>query len=674
MTEDYKKTLLDYATSTISNTDPTNEEIILESNNVNRDLWANYLPTTWQDFRFEGMVAGNESTSGLSVIYGGYIDGDGNVKGIIILVNENFEPVKTFYNYDSGTPLRYIQYMKQAEDGTFYFIDDEVFSYTQRQQALTSQKRFVMINNLTVPTNGEYKLSLRISYIFPDAYKNFYCHNMFKDPNSSNYVFFGGGVDSNSSLYDYRLLKILGLEIKVGESNVWTPYVSQSLGLFASAFAQFNSEGNVYFRCVWSNVQLSSRDIHCYTKTYTGNPTDSTIMHFNYQPYIDEGFQKKQSVFMNIDEVYFVQNNQYWGTAGTAKPKWIGLYKHNFNNNTNETIFEKYLGKYDYTYQEYIMIDRNLTKLYIEYVNNYDRQNDKGDYYIQRYEGEWNPILIGEQQPFVSNRRSIFVKNNYNLLQFYSYPINPQRRNWFLNISKEDYYNFNYNGEPYESENALIPYKARLYSNDSIVFARDLYNISKYNNMTMSSVEIPNTYLNDVNITRNDLISETNLPLNQNTQQWTKNIYEVVDLNFLNTIRVKNEDTDIEYLESAIKLNNATTDGGSTNYQNTPCTKYRINYADDTTSIYDLSWININDYNKKTQISLYVDKEISSIDLLSDDETTIYTNIPVNLEVGKYYAINQKVRIGKKVISVDLKYNNQDVNYLSQPVKVYIEE
>lgn len=647
MTEEYKKNLIDYAIGDLENTSPTTEEIILEQIEVNRSEWADYIPSAWRDFRFEGMVAGNELTSGLSVLYGGYIDNDYNVKGIIILINENFKPVKTIYEYNSGTPLRYIQYMKQAEDGTFYFIDDEVFSFNQRQQALTSQKRFVMINNITIPINGNYILNLRASYIVPDNLKNFYCHNMFKDPNSSHYIFFGGGVDTSSSQNDYRILKIFGLEIKVGEPNVWTPYVSQSLGLFASAFAQFNSEGNVYFRCVWSNVQLSSRDIHCYTKTYAGNPTDSTIMHFNYQPYIDEGFQKKQSIFMNIDEVYFVQNNQNWGKSGTPTPKYIGLYKHNFNDNTNEIIFEKYLGDYDYTYQEYIMIDRNLTNLYIEYINNYDLNNNIGDYHIQRYEGVWNPILIGEQKPLVWSRRSIFLKNNFNLLQFYSYPINPQIKNWFLCVDKEDYNYLSYNGEPYINKNSLIPFKARLYSNSSIVFARNLYNISKQNNMTMSSVEIPNTYLNDTNITQNDLLSETNLELVNDTTNWTKNIYEVVDLNFLNTIRVIDEDTGTEYLDSAIKLNEATTDGGDTNYQNTTCNKFKINYNDDSTSIHNLVWASIDDTHKETLITFYVDKAINSIDLISNDETTIYLNIPVEVEVGKYYSISQKIRIGE---------------------------
>lgn len=644
MTEDYKEQLLNYVTGNLENTSPTGDEIILENSQIDRSKWSTFIPEYWQNFRYEGMVAGNESTSGLSVLYGGFIDSNGNARGIITLVNENFEPVKTIYEYDSGTPLRYIQYMKQAEDGTFYFIDDEVFSYTQRQQALTSQKRFVMINNLTLKTNNDYIARLRISYILPDNLKNFYCHNMFKDPNSSHYVFFGSGVDNTSQYYDYRLLKIWGLEIKVGESNVWTSYVSQNLGLFGSAFAQFNSDGNVYFRCVWTDIQNSSRDIHCYTKTYTGNPADSSIMHFNYHPYIDEGFQKKQSVFMNINEVYFVQNNQYWGVSGSPDSKYIGLYKHNFTNNTNETIFEKYLGEYDYTYQQYIMIDKNVNELYIEYINNYDRQNAKADYYIQRYKGNWNPILIGEQKPFVFDRRSFFVKNNFNLLQMYSYGINPQQLNWNWQIIKEDYNFLNYNGYPYVDTNILSPFKVQLYSNNNIVFARNLYNISKQNNMTMSSVEIPNNYLNDLTITQNKLISETNLEMNSDNTQWTKNIYEVVDLNFLNTISVIDNDTSETYLNSAIRVNNSIID--INDYSNMTCNKVRINYTDNTTKTFPINWIQIDEFNKETEFSIYVDKPIISIDFISNDTNTIYCSKQLEVEVGKYYTINQKIKVG----------------------------
>lgn len=647
MTEDYNKILIDYLAGKLENTSSTSDEIIQEQLDIARSKWTPFLPSSWKNFRFEGMVAASETTSSLGVLYGGYIDSQDNVRGIIVLVNESFEPVKTYYEFDSGTPLRYIQYMKQAEDGTFYYVDDAVYSYTQRQESEHAEKRFIMINNITANIDEINKVYLRKAYTFFTFGYNFYCHNMFKDPNSAHYVFFGAGVDINSTLYEWRLLKIFDLKIEYGETPTWNMYISQDRAIFGSAFAQFDENSNCFFRCVWTDNSYNYNNINCYTKTYEGDPTNQTIFTAqNYKPRIDEGYQKKQSVFMNINEVYFVQNNQYWGNVGVLRPKYIGLYKHDFSNNTNTTIFEKYLGDYDYTYQEYIMIDKNNNELYIEYVNNYDKANDTADIYMQRYEGVWDPILIGENKPYVFDRQSMFVKNNFNLVQIYSYGINPQVRAWNYFVVKEDYNLLNYNGEAYINNNALVPFKTRLYSNNHLVFARNLYNITKQGNMTMSSVEIPNTYLNGIDITQNDLLSETNLEMNNDLTSWNKNIYEVVDLNFLNTITIIDEDNNVEYLEGATKLNQATTDGGATNYTNAPCTKYRINYLDNTTDVQELSWNDIDDTHKECEISLYVDKAMLSIDLISHDETSVYLTIPLEVEIGKYYTINQKVRIG----------------------------
>ena len=48
---------------------------------------------------------------------------------------------------------------------------------------------------------------------------------------------------------------------------------------------------------------------------------------------------------------------------------------------------------------------------------------------------------------------------------------------------------------------------------------------------------------------------------------------------------------------------------------------------------------------EQINVEVFVDKAINSIDLISHDETTIYLNIPVEVEVGKYYSISQKIRI-----------------------------
>lgn len=651
MTEDYKEQLLNYVTGELNNTLPTTEEIIKHKWNIGINEWRNYLPNTWSNFRFEGMVEGNELTSGLSVLYGGYLDTNNNTKGIIILVDQNFMPIKVFYKYSSGTDLRYIQYMKQAEDGTFYFIDDTNFSFGRGQISSTSEKRFVMINNITVPIQEDYRLNLRTTYSFPNNYKNFYCKNMYKDPNSSHYIFFGNGATYTDNSWDWDKLEIYSLKANVGMANEWTKYVEQEHALFGSAIAQFNSDSNVQFRCLWSSVLTSSRAISCYSKTYTGNPSTSDIKSFSFHPYVDDNNFKKQSVFIDYNNVYFVQNNQKWGTPGTPNAKYIGLYKYNFSNNTSTTLYEKSLGNYTYVYKELIFIDRNLSDLYIEFINNIDTDTEKADYYIQRWNGTWKPILVASNKSIIGHQRTIYVKNNFNYLQIYSYAVNPRSATWYYGLYQEDYNSLNYNGESYRSVDMFKPKKVNLYSYfpntqyQSYIFGRNLYNITIQDNMTMSSVEIPANYLNNLTILQNDLLSTTNIKLNSNTTQWTKNQYEVVDLNFLNTINIIDEDTGVKYKAGASNLNNAITNGGNTNYQNTPCNKYRINYTDNTTSVDDLVWTSIDNTHKETEISLYVDKAINSIDLISNDELTIYLTIPLDVIVGKYYTITQKIKI-----------------------------
>lgn len=679
MKAEAKKQLLNYFTNQLTNTSPTQDEIIKGNYNVSRSTWTSFLPSPYNNFRFEGMVEGNELTSGLSVLYGGYLDTNNNVKGIIILVDQEFQPVKTFYKYSSGTDLRYIQYMKQAEDGSFYFIDDTCYTYGQAQIGATSEKRFVIINNITVPVQEEYRLNLRTTYIFPNEYKNFYCKNMYKDPNSAHYIFFGSGATNDNGTWDWDALHIYGLEVNVGMPNVWTKYVEQTYGIFGSAIAQFNDDSQVQFRCIWSPNRLSSRTISCYSKTYTGNPSTSDIKTFDFKPYIDDYHFKKQSVFIDYNNVYFVQNNQRWGAVGTPNAKYIGLYKYNFSNNTSSTIYEKSLGNYDFTMQELIFIDRNLTDLYIEFIDNIDTATNKGNYYIQRWNGVWNPINIGNNKNCQWEYRTLYVKNNFNYLQIYSYAVNPRSATWYFNLVKEDYNSLNYNGEDYRSVDMFVPKKVNIYSyypgteNTRFIFGRNLYNITMQDNMTMSSVEIPNNYLNNYTIEENNLISQTNYALNNNKTSWTKNFYEVVDLNFLNTINIIDEDTDARYKTGATKLNQAITNGGNTNYSNTPCIKYRINYVDETTSINTLNWQEFYKDNKQTYFVINVDKAIKNIDIISNDETTIYLTINGNFEIGETYTIWQKVRIGNKPNISGLQYNGIDVLYNNEEVQVYIQ-
>ena len=649
MTEDYKKGLLEYITNTVNQTSPTAEEIFEEQVNIDRTEWLSFLPSHWNNFRFEGMVAPSETTSNLGVLYGGYIDNDNNVCGIIILFNNNFIPIKTIYNYSSGTKLRYIQYMKQAEDGTFYFIDDTAFTYSQNQQVLTSQKRFVMVNNFTIPNSitNDYEISLRKSYIFGSTYRNFYCKNMFKNPNSSHYIFFGSGVDNTSPVYAYRYLKIIGLKINVGSSNEWTLYSNLQNRLFGSAFALFDSNDNVMFRCLNSSVMPSSTTIDCTSKTYTGTVQTNAITTFSFHPYIDDIYYKKQSVFLSMDEVYFVQNNQHWGTAGSPNAKYIGLYKYNFSTSELTTIYEKSLGNYDYSNLEAIYIDKNNLDIYVQYVNNVDNSGTDpvADYYFQRLVNDtWNPILISHSTVFRYDFRTMFVKSNFNLLQVYLYSTNPRLLSWFQYLIKENYNTLNYNGQPYVDYNALVSQQGTIYSNNSLVFARNLYNQTIYDNVTNSTVVVPNSYLNDITLTQNNLLSATNVTMVTQNEPYTKNIYETLYLNFLNTITVIDEDTSTNYPLAASYITTNINTGTQTNCTNTSAGKIRINKS---TPVYqNIYWDAIDNTHKQTIITLYIDELIPSIDFISNDESTVYLTIDTSsFEVGNYYTITQYLRV-----------------------------
>ena len=652
MTEENKINILNYVLGGIEPTSSDNSEIFLEQEDIPFEKWSSFLPNLWSDFRFEGMIAPNERTTSLGVLYGGYISNDNNVYGIIILVDQNFTPVQAIYEYDSGTKLRYIQYMKQAEDGTFYFIDDTCFPYTQKEESTTSQKRFVMVNNFTLTNIGVHTIHLRTSYILSGDYSSFYCKNMYKDPNSSHYIFFGSAAKKNSSTgkWDFRRLKIWGLKINVGSANEWTMYSNQDERTFGSAIATFEEE-NVRYRCLSTNNLTSSKDLVLFSKTYTGSPTSSVMLTFqNYKPRIDDWSYKKQSVFLDYDNVYFVLNNQRWGIAGTIVEKHIGLYKYNIQNSQLTTIYEKSLGNYDFCNLEAIYIDRCNTDIYVQYNTNINAVGSDAvaDYYFQRLvNNTWSPILIGEQKPFGYEKRSLFIKANYNLLQIYLYQINPQYRLWYLHVIKEDYNVLNYNGIPYTNYDSTISHKGEIYSDNKLVFARNLYDKTSYQNTTTSTIQIPSSYLNDIVLTPKNLMSVNNNVINSDITELTKNVYENVLLNFVNSIHVIDEDTGETYPEASTYINTNLNIGTQLNQERSMLGKVRLNYEEGSL-IQTILWEDISTDNliaKQTSFSVYVSSPIVSVDFLNYDETFIYLTKNYDFEIGRTYTMSQKIRI-----------------------------
>ena len=216
MTDEFKQTLFDFLIGKLPNEKGATEEIFKSIDEIPRSEWAEFIPSSWNNFRYEGLI--EVADSELLVLYGGYKATDNEVRGIITILNNSFIPIKTFYQYDSGTYLRYIQCMIQEEDGTFSLIDCPDFPTDENWSFTTSQKRFIMLNNFTQKINNDYMLTLQKSYIMPSDYFNFYCKKLFKDPNSSHYVMVGSMLrDQNDP--DFDKIRAVELKINVGSEN-----------------------------------------------------------------------------------------------------------------------------------------------------------------------------------------------------------------------------------------------------------------------------------------------------------------------------------------------------------------------------------------------------------------------------------------------------------------------
>ena len=656
MTDEAKKNLLDYMLGKMPSDSGVEEEIFQSINETDRSVWEPFLPSSWNNFYIEGIISPNETSTSLGIMYGGYIDENNNVKGIIILFDENFMPVKTFYSYDSGTDLRYIQCMRQSEDETFYIVDSTNFSFVASQDLKTSEKRFVMLNNFTIKNNSlnDYNLNLRASYIFGNDYKNFYCQDMFKDINSSHYVFCGKSLRADITTGGYLQLSVIDLKINVGSTNEWQLFTTNDNisynWTYLKSFVSFDDNSNFLVKIITTTGGITGNgEIYNWQKSYEDNDftLSAPILSESGVSYnVDDSLQN-QCIFKNENEIYFVINNQSYSSA-VGLLHFISLYYCDLSTNEVNEIYYKNFGVSNSAItNEEIYLSENNGSLYIQFNNNIDLTNNVSDYYVQRFEGKWEPKLVSEKENFSKNSRGFFAKSNYNLLQIYLFPLNMNTARWYLCNIKEIYNPSNYNGEPFTNINSLNSNSAVLYSDNSPVFARNLYNKTQNGATSTSTIEIPNNYLNDTLVDTKNLLSENNNIIISDTNGFTKNVYETVYLNFVNTISVvnQNETQSVYNNNVATKLN--TSINNPTDYDNLKLTKFRINYQDGTNSVSTLQATLQDDGSYQLLMTFYLSKLANNLELISEDEETVYLTYNLaNTETNKYYSFKQRVRIG----------------------------
>ena len=646
MTQELKNQILSYITNKLVPTDKDDTERLERVYQIERTEFEDFLPSDATRIQMAGVI--KSSTNGNYIVYGGYVNesytyaSESNSRGIIIILDQDLKPLKTIYKFSSGTLLRPIQKMIQIEDGTFVAVDSTIFALREnRPKIQTNTKRFIMLNNISIKdTTNDYRVILRTSYNLP--YSNFYCIDMLKNPNSSHYVMAGAMYIPYGTNNHLDGVRVIELKVNVGEANEWTEKTASTnrSWIYGGFYGEFDNEDNLTWKIVMCKNVINNHLLVSWDGTNTIDIMKETN---SIVPYVDSLAMSNQAEFVNKNEVYFVVNNQRWESS--VQPRYIGLYKFDYRTAQVKEIFYKYIGDYDFSSsREGIFITTLNGDLYVNYCGDYDKIENTANYYFQRLDNDvWSPILVKANGKYDMEDTRVYTSNVYNLLTNVIFN-SAMDSFWNFSVSKEIYNNSNYNGLSYTDYNSMIGDTGLLYGEDGILFARDLYNTTLLEGTTTSTIQIPNTMLNDVDITQKKLKGETNTTLINDTRTITKNIYETLYINFIRSLAVKDEDTNTYYPTTATYINQNINTGTRQNCEMSFVGKVRINYQDNII-MQTLEWTyNVDHYESSFVIDTH-DEIPTSVDFMSNDETTIYITKNLTLDSNKYYKISQKLRI-----------------------------
>ena len=565
MTEDYKDTLLKYFTGNINDETDNNVPIFNQQvETLNKNIYENISTIlTNQESATNINVLGkiyNETYSAY-LIYGTYLGSNSTHYGYIYLVDDNLEEIQMITEFASGTTMFPIYALNQAEDGNLYGL-----SYDG-----TSTTRILLFNNIFASglITGEYRAVLRNDYIVPYSYNPAQPrqNRIIKSPESATYYLILNETNNSK-------VGIVKFVINVGSSNEWRNYEIEKtiLARFDVKLDKVLGDERLSFYCI--DAGSSTVPSNYYEYQLVG---DTVTLNKTITLQSRASFTYSQVFVRNENNIYIFACHPTEGV----------LYKVNGNNVDVIYNFDFVSSGSGYylSYIDIFQIDNDifLKKKFTLGNNTYDlslaylNQNNQIYWY---YVGETGRSLIANT---FYDYIDFYPKVTYNLVSL-CVPIYST-----TNTTKKytfDFNSLNYNGTSYENTNSLLPIKGRLYdTNDKMIFARNLYNKTLYNNTTLSQIQIPNTLLNDVTILQQNLVGATNKTLTANENDITKNIYETVYLNFYNTLGIQDRNL-IPFTNNLIgaeRINKSTSN--LLDYDNAKATKYRLNYSDNTTFI-----------------------------------------------------------------------------------------
>jgi len=653
MTEDFKRILGKYITGNLELENGQNYPIIdSEIETLNNNIYNNIMSNLNNPYNC--LILGKIYNSNYDnyLIYGFYADTSTSpYYGYIYLVDGDLNEIQMITEFASGTKLFPITALNQDENNNIYGLseNDDVSPHVSR---------VLLFNNIFSSglISGNYEAILRNSYIVPNNYSQtpYRQNRIIKSPDGAIYYII---LRDNTNSKD----KIIRFTINVGAENEWLEATVPTYSAVRFDAKLDKSSGNEVLHyytlsttnpSVYYDYEINGENVTL-NKSITLPSSASSTGSQVFVKDIDNIYISARNYSLGLDYIYKVNGNGLKTIYEIqAQQSETGYYLTTITLcgiNNGVFFFEKF-------------IDYPLYKVSIGYIAS-------DDLYTKKIVGTYtrattiNPLYA---------YADYYYKSNYNLVNMYApmYDETPTTKKIAF-----DYNSINYNGEGYTNINSLVPSKARLYDNNNkMIFARNLYNKVIRGNTTTSTVQIPNTLLNNDTINREKLMSETNTELINSNRQIDKNIYETLDINFINTLTMINENDEnnnIINTPGASRINDSISQ--TTDYTSANALKMRITYDDDTTIVKNLEAPELandgylNSYLYKITVFVPSDKLISQIDIISSDEGTIYCTIYEeqlsDLENNKIYTIHQKVRIDSDIGEYNLFYNNEQIYY-----------
>lgn len=659
MNDNYKKELLNYLTGTIEFKNNKNEPLIKQVKTINNSL-ENFIKQNYDDLseKWEIRILLTRGDYILCFI-DDFFWGE-NIpmskkgrwkKSFIVVMDKNYNALKFIDKYNSGTLFN--QFIKSNSDdqgkGNLYLIDN-----VYNEDLSINRRRLLIINDFTL---RNFEVNLLNSYEIPKYNNNLIeINKLIKNPNQGKYFLLyatdntGGGLEFVNN---------------VGSENEWNfyPYTGTK-----------NINWNGYLSCQinWIDEEIDFKIFCDYSITTNQNnnsvalailksnkttETKTTIDDKNFSLPIEcknvgqiihslsignKVLLETQTTLSTLEDTKYIVEYDLEDLSYSIRYKKEDYIDNSIDNNSYESSYDSF-GIFSINNQFYFI--RNYA--YYKQTHNSDWNETNTEYYnndlylYQIFEDKVYEFYIKDLEQENNTRYNLFASNLYNLYEF-----GLIFHNCIISI-KEIFNIFNHNGLPNKNENSLVPNSVELHSNDDLVFARNIHNITINSNMTISSVEIPNNYINDIDITNKKLISKTNLDLINNNDTFRKNIYEKLYLNFINFLQIidKNNNNNKFNSEASSFLNNAV---------NTPCNydktklynKAILYYQNGSSREIRYEYQNKQEYSLNIVLVINVDDYLDKLELVSNDKEITYQTIDLsNLEIGKYYNINQKLEV-----------------------------